>query len=137
MPSGVLYLENRLTSHAFSHNSLDLLKVLTTQIAISIENSTLYSQLEDYSKTLEQKVAERTAQLNFLAHHDPLTKLLNRHFFNERLNQALSRAERLGSRVALMFIDLDDFKRANDSFGHEVGDIVLPKRCPYIEENIT
>lgn len=125
IPIGILYLENRLTSNVFTEKSLDLLKILTAQIAISIENSTLYGQLEEYSRTLEQKVAERTAQLNFLAHHDPLTKLLNRHFFNERLNQALSRAERLGSRIALMFIDLDDFKQANDSFGHEIGDIIL------------
>ncbi|AOX01978.1 hypothetical protein BJP34_23375 [Moorena producens PAL-8-15-08-1] len=60
---GLLYLENNLTTGAFTPDRLEILNLLTSQAAISIENSLLYRQLEDYSHTLEQKVEERTVQL--------------------------------------------------------------------------
>ncbi|NEO96925.1 MAG: GAF domain-containing protein, partial [Moorea sp. SIO3G5] len=53
---GLLYLENNLTTGAFTPDRLEILNLLTSQAAISIENSLLYRQLEDYSHTLEQKV---------------------------------------------------------------------------------
>jgi diguanylate cyclase (GGDEF)-like protein len=55
------------------------------------------------------------------ARHDPLTGLPNREFLIERLRQALARS----SEIGLIFLDLDDFKRVNDSYGHAVGDRVL------------
>ena len=64
-------------------------------------------------------------QIEFLAHHDALTGLPNRHLFDDRLTQALIVAGRRQSRLALMFIDLDKFKLINDTLGHEAGDIVL------------
>jgi diguanylate cyclase len=71
----------------------------------------------------ERKVLER--RLQFQAFHDPLTRLPNRSFFTERFEQALARSERMGSKVAVLFVDLDDFKEVNDSLGHETGDGVL------------
>lgn len=65
------------------------------------------------------------AQLLFLASHDSLTGLPNRSQLSRRLHQALSRASRLGSRVAVGFIDVDHFKEVNDTFGHAVGDQFL------------
>jgi diguanylate cyclase (GGDEF)-like protein len=64
-------------------------------------------------------------QLNMLANHDPLTGLPNRSYFQDFLGHALARAQREGSQVSLLFIDLDRFKHINDSQGHEVGDQVL------------
>ena len=64
-------------------------------------------------------------QIEFLAHHDALTSLPNRHLFDDRLQQALIVNARRKSRMALMFIDLDKFKSINDTLGHEAGDIVL------------
>lgn len=63
--------------------------------------------------------------LNFLAHHDPLTGLPNRLMFNDRVDHALLRCERESTQLALMFLDLDDFKHINDTYGHSVGDQVL------------
>jgi predicted ATPase/signal transduction histidine kinase len=61
--SGILYLENNLTTSAFTPERVEILRILSAQAAISIENSRLYEQLEEYSKTLEQKVSERTEEL--------------------------------------------------------------------------
>ncbi len=60
-----------------------------------------------------------------LAHHDPLTGLANRRLLSDRLAQAIAFARRRGTRVAVMLLDLDDFKTINDTAGHAVGDTVL------------
>ena len=61
---GILYLENNLTIGAFTPERVETLRILAAQAAISIENSRLYEQLNDYNRTLEQKVEERTKELS-------------------------------------------------------------------------
>ena len=65
------------------------------------------------------------ARIHHLAHHDALTHLLNRAAFMERLQTSLATAQQQGETLALLFIDLDNFKRVNDSLGHLEGDKVL------------
>jgi diguanylate cyclase (GGDEF)-like protein/PAS domain S-box-containing protein len=68
----------------------------------------------------------RTEQrIEFLAYHDPLTGLPNRVLLEDRLEQAIAQAERNHSSVALVFLDLDNFKKINDSLGHATGDALL------------
>jgi diguanylate cyclase (GGDEF)-like protein/PAS domain S-box-containing protein len=76
-----------------------------------------------FSDMAERKAEQ--ARINFLAQHDALTGLANRHLLGDRLNQALASANRHGGQVALLFLDLDRFKVINDSLGHKVGDLLL------------
>jgi len=71
-----------------------------------------------------QDISERE-QLTYLAQHDSLTGLPNRHLFRDRLRQATARAKREQRRVAVMFLDLDRFKQVNDNLGHGAGDVLL------------
>ena len=72
-------------------------------------------------------------ELRFLAHHDPLTALTNRSLFNVRLDSALQAARRDETSLALMFLDLNDFKGINDVHGHAAGDRVLCKVARRLE----
>ncbi|MEH1938950.1 MAG: AAA family ATPase [Nostoc sp.] len=62
--SGILYLENNLTTDAFTSDRIEVLRILSAQAAISIENARLYGQLEDYNRNLELRVEERTQELS-------------------------------------------------------------------------
>ena len=79
-------------------------------------------------RILRQQEAERIAseeRVRYQAYHDPLTGLPNRASFAQHLEQAIHRSKRFGWSLGLMFLDLDRFKRVNDSLGHESGDELL------------
>ncbi len=82
-----------------------------------------YGMVCSFSDVTERRRTER--QLNYQATHDSLTGLANRPVFIENLRQTLEHARRGGSRVSVLFIDLDRFKVVNDTQGHLVGDEVL------------
>jgi diguanylate cyclase (GGDEF)-like protein len=89
-------------------------------------------RLNSYQRSLEERVNERTRELNTatarviqVAQTDALTALPNRVQFTRRLEESLKRASKDTTRVVVLFIDLDFFKMVNDSHGHEAGDALL------------
>ncbi|MET0681655.1 MAG: EAL domain-containing protein [Burkholderiales bacterium] len=79
-------------------------------------------------RILREQEAQRVAneeRIRYQAYHDPLTGLPNRASFVEHLEEAIRRSKRFGWSLGLMFLDLDRFKRVNDSLGHEAGDELL------------
>jgi diguanylate cyclase (GGDEF)-like protein/PAS domain S-box-containing protein len=85
-----------------------------------------------YQDISDRKLAEE--RLVHIATHDSLTDLPNRSLFYDRLNHALSLAQRNNNRLAILFIDLDGFKTVNDTFGHHFGDQVLAAVAERLKE---
>jgi len=71
------------------------------------------------------EVKKKQEKIEFLAYHDSLTLLPNRQFLQDRLNQSIASASRRKEKLAVLFLDLDHFKRVNDSLGHAAGDKLL------------
>ena len=102
---------------------VDALAVAFNQMAAELDEAE--RAVRHYQAQLEQRVTERTLQLQHLAEHDPLTNLPNRRQLFQFLGERISAAELVGERLAVLFLDLDNFKTVNDSLGHEFGDRVL------------
>jgi diguanylate cyclase (GGDEF)-like protein/PAS domain S-box-containing protein len=115
--------ENEIRNFEVQLNHVDggIVWGLTSMSAIPIENEDLL--LFAFIDVTPLKEAE--AKIQALANYDALTELPSRRLFSDRLKMAMERATRAGSDMALMFIDLDDFKVVNDTLGHDAGDFVL------------
>jgi diguanylate cyclase (GGDEF)-like protein len=114
-PYGVLGVASRLPNR-FSEEDVLFIQAIANILANAIE----------------RRVAEQLTRHEAL--HDPLTGLANRNLFLDRLEHALSAAERRGTPVSVLFLDLDQFKLVNDSLGHAAGDELLAAVAPRIEE---
>lgn len=107
--------------HNFTENEIQALKLLGDQASIAIQNANLYEQAQQ--EISDRKKAEKAIQ--HLANHDALTGLPNRRLFNERINLEISRSQRNNQKIGIMLFDLDHLKKVNDSYGHNVGDLLL------------
>jgi diguanylate cyclase (GGDEF)-like protein/PAS domain S-box-containing protein len=87
--------------------------------------------LEDIT---EQKISSE--RIYHLAHFDVLTNLPNRRLFNDRLDLAIQQSERYGTHFAVLFLDLDNFKRINDTLGHHAGDLLLQAVAQRLLDNL-
>ncbi len=97
---------------------IELLKVLCNQASTSITNAKLHAEIEKLATT------------------DGLTGLLNHRLFQEKLSEELRRLNRFSDPTTLLLIDLDYFKKINDTYGHPVGDLVLKGVAKIIKETI-
>ena len=106
------------------------LAVLLSVVALSILGITLLvsmfdARLQARTALLASSLAEANRELAQLALHDTLTRLPNRVLLEDRLDQAINKADREGKLFALLFMDLDGFKAVNDAYGHDTGDKLL------------
>ena len=102
-----------------------LLGCALAALLIAVVRQTLQLRERDKLIDAERAVAESQAQLQYLAHHDPLTGLPNLTLLRNRVEHAIESAKKKHLRAALLFLDLDQFKDVNDTFGHATGDALL------------
>jgi diguanylate cyclase (GGDEF)-like protein/PAS domain S-box-containing protein len=120
-------------------SELDLLAVRKggAEFPVEITLSPFHTDEGTLVSAAIRDVTERKLAADALAHqasHDPLTGLPNRSLFLDRLEHALARARRSQRRLAVMFLDLDDFKLVNDTLGHDAGDQLLLAITPRLKE---
>jgi diguanylate cyclase (GGDEF)-like protein len=111
---GSLEVSEAVYPRHFAEQETGLCVALGEQAAVAIHNAQLYRKLQEQKETIELQ-----------ATHDGLTGLYNHRYFWERLRDEVSRAQRYGQPLSLLMLDLDDFKKVNDRYGHPVGDELL------------
>jgi diguanylate cyclase (GGDEF)-like protein len=94
-------------------------------LSVGVTAITILIVLLAIAATSVDKKLQSATELLRLANHDPLTGLPTRQLFDDRLNHAAAHAKRLKGSIALLYVDLDDFKLINDTLGHVAGDMVL------------
>ncbi|TPV38443.1 EAL domain-containing protein [Pantoea deleyi] len=129
--TGMVAAEFPVHSHPIGQGvNSDWLAILVTVVTLSILGITLLvsmldARLQARTSLLASSLAEANRELAQLALHDNLTRLPNRILLEDRLEQAINKANREQTQFALMFMDLDGFKAVNDAFGHHIGDSLL------------
>ncbi len=111
---GYFNLDNFRSADAFSGPDVEIAEAIAAQVSLAL-----------YRLFLEKRLQQERQHYHHMAHHDPLTGLPNRRLFLDSLDRALSGASRRRSRVGLLYVDLNDFKRTNDEYGHDAGDYLL------------
>jgi len=120
-----------------------LIKTLTAEQENAERLREAHQLLDQTNLSLEEKVKQRTLELadanrrlRRLVDHDPLTGLPNRILFYKHLDNSITQAQHHDSKLAILFIDLDNFKQINDSFGHLLGDRLLTKVAVRLQKSV-
>jgi diguanylate cyclase (GGDEF)-like protein len=111
---GVVLVRRALDEPVFTEQNAELASAVVSAAVAAVQRA----------RAMERARADN-ARLEALAHTDPLTRVLNRRALMDRLHSELDRASRYESIVSLLMVDLDFFKRLNDTYGHLVGDEAL------------
>jgi diguanylate cyclase (GGDEF)-like protein len=114
---GSLMVGGHLDARSFDMRDLRLFRTLATRTTVILENSRMERSIA--------RLTELQEQLTHQAYHDSLTDLANRSLFGQHIEQALRRSAEGTASVAVIFLDIDDFKGVNDTLGHAAGDALL------------
>lgn len=140
---GALYMENNLAGGVFTGERVEVIRLLAAQAAVAIENAHLYEQVQDHSRTLEEKVAERTGrleqlnqELQNLADRDGLTGVANRRRGDIYLKEVWRHLQREQQPLSVIMLDVDHFKAFNDNYGHQAGDDCLVAVANVLQEQL-
>ncbi|MDY6905125.1 MAG: diguanylate cyclase [Thermodesulfobacteriota bacterium] len=112
--TGIVYMENNLSVDAFTQERFEMLRALSTQAAISIENARLFE----------------------LATTDGMTKLYMHSYFQRLLDREIKHAHQNNTELALILTDIDNFKLFNDTYGHQMGDVVLTRVAKAVKSTL-
>jgi len=118
---GVVNVADKINGQSFTDEDLGLLQAIGSFITMAMERSDLHVRAEE---------------LKEISITDPMTGLLNRRYFQERLTEEIERTRRHGLPICLILIDIDDFKKINDQYGHLIGDEVLKDVSKVIRNTI-
>jgi diguanylate cyclase (GGDEF)-like protein len=111
---GTLFLRTSRAKHTFTRSEISLMNKMAHASANSLNNAFLFEQVEDEKSRLEK-----------LSITDYLTGIYNPRYFHHRIAEEFSRAQRYSSSLNCLMLDIDNFKKINDVYGHKTGDIVL------------
>ncbi|HMK55877.1 MAG TPA: sensor domain-containing diguanylate cyclase [Dissulfurispiraceae bacterium] len=129
---GVINFSHPLYNEAYTSHMETLMVLLADFVGQVITLSRLYSSLAGWNTTLKAEVDKKTSellrknkQLRKIALIDPLTGIFNRRFFFKRLEEEFLKSKRYDVQFSLLFIDIDNLKPINDTYGHVMGDRVI------------
>ncbi len=129
---GMVLILSPIEESSITQENMRLLKMLTRQCSLVMENSLLYENLMEKNAYLEQANKE----IMVLSKTDPLTGCYNRGHLTDHLPQEIKRAGRYGHHLSLIMCDIDHFKKINDQYGHQAGDLVLKEFVNHIMDLI-
>ncbi|WP_070966180.1 GGDEF domain-containing protein [Vibrio sonorensis] len=129
-------LDRTINAHTLDHEFQQLAGSFN-EMASSLRQSTVTKvELEEEIEKQTRDLKLKQTKLELLSETDPLTDLLNRRAFDRTLNESIIRAKRTNLSLAILFVDLDNFKQINDKHGHDAGDAVLKEVSRRLKESI-
>ncbi len=122
---GILYLKTLRKGWQLNDQEIKTCQIVAGMASIALSNSHKFNIIKEENSLLEK-----------MAVTDGLTLLYNHRYFVRRLNEEFKRAKRYNTDISYLMIDIDDFKKVNDTYGHQKGDIVLQKVARVIKKTV-
>ncbi|MCK5236382.1 MAG: diguanylate cyclase [Deltaproteobacteria bacterium] len=122
---GTLFLRTARSGRGFNEKELNFCKIVANASYHAIKNAKLYEEIRDEKETLRE-----------MAITDQLTGLYNHNYFYKRLEEEFERAVRYDTELTVLMMDIDDFKRINDNYGHRAGDKSLNEVATMIKKGV-
>lgn len=122
---GALYLRASKREKRFSEKEIKVCQIISNMAAVALNNARLFNIIKEEKALLEK-----------MAVTDDLTGLYNHRFFVRRLTEEFKRSKRYGNPISCAMIDIDDFKKINDTYGHQNGDIILQEVAKVIKNSV-
>jgi two-component system, cell cycle response regulator len=119
---GTLLLRTKRFDKCFAEKDIKLCQIIAQTVCHAVKNARLFEEVSKEKETMK-----------ILATTDGLTEVYNHNFFYTRLEEEFNRAVRYGTTISLIMIDVDDFKKINDTYGHRTGDYVLKEIADIIK----
>ncbi|MGB9680233.1 MAG: diguanylate cyclase, partial [Thermoanaerobacteraceae bacterium] len=128
------YIEKQVYLH---HKNGQRIPVIVKALPVSDDNGKIIGAVEIFNEAIEQTTLKKELEkLRELAYIDDLTGILNRRGLEFFLNEKIQEVKRYNNKIAVLFIDLDDFKDINDRFGHHIGDKTLKMISETLKNNL-